>query len=204
LQLAPLHRLENGINAVRVFLPKCGSMPKNARAASARSSSTQYDDKLQALRPRPVHDWAPPIRSATSRSPSTAGRRSQASIGASTIRSTALCDGSKEGHRAGTCPHGNAPPWNTDDTQRVLSVQRFRSKGDYHAFEILSHRQRGHRDAGRHDCMGAKRYESKDAWSHYAKDASVEEHRTGSIRICARPSQAQVWLSISIWIHAQP
>lgn len=52
-----------------------------------------------------------------------------------------------------------ALPWNTDDSQRVVYVQRFHSKGDHHAFEIFSRRQRSRRDAGRYDCMGAKRYE---------------------------------------------
>jgi hypothetical protein len=44
----------------------------------------------------------------------------------------------------------------------------------------------------------------KDAWSHHAKDTAGEKHRTGSIRICARPPQAQVPLSIGISIHAEP
>ena len=52
-----------------------------------------------------------------------------------------------------------ALPWNTDDSQRVGYVQRFHSKGDHHAFEIFSRRQRSRRDAGMYDCMGAKRYE---------------------------------------------
>jgi hypothetical protein len=60
LQLAPLHRLEDGINAVRVFLPKCWfDAEKCARGIDAlKLYRTEYDDKLQALRPRPVHDWA--------------------------------------------------------------------------------------------------------------------------------------------------
>jgi phage terminase large subunit len=40
LTIAPAHRIEDGINAVRVFLPNAGSMRRNARAASMRSSST--------------------------------------------------------------------------------------------------------------------------------------------------------------------
>ncbi|OLB76913.1 MAG: hypothetical protein AUI16_07490 [Alphaproteobacteria bacterium 13_2_20CM_2_64_7] len=55
LQLAPMHRLEDGINAVRV-------------------------------------SRTPPIRSATSRSRSTATPRVQASIAASNIRSKAWCE----------------------------------------------------------------------------------------------------------------
>jgi hypothetical protein len=59
LQLAPLHRLEDGINAVRVFLPKCWfDAEKCARGIDAlKLYRAQYDDKLQALRPHPVHDW---------------------------------------------------------------------------------------------------------------------------------------------------
>jgi phage terminase large subunit len=59
LQLAPLHRLEDGINAVRVFLPKCWfDAEKGARGIDAlKLYRAHYDDKLQALRPRPVHDW---------------------------------------------------------------------------------------------------------------------------------------------------
>jgi phage terminase large subunit len=59
LQLAPMHRLEDGINAVRVFLPKCWfDAEKCARGIDAlKLYRAEYDDKLQALRPRPVHDW---------------------------------------------------------------------------------------------------------------------------------------------------
>jgi hypothetical protein len=38
-------------------------------------------------------------------------------------------------------------------------VQHLRSKVDHHAFEALSHRKCARRNAGRHDYMGAKRYE---------------------------------------------
>jgi hypothetical protein len=78
------------------------------RAASTRSSSTARNTTTSCRRcararcttgPR-----TPPIRSATSRSRSTAGRRTQASIAASTIRSKVWCDCSKgEYDRAGTC-----------------------------------------------------------------------------------------------------
>jgi len=52
-------RLEDGINAVRVFLPKCWfDAEKCARGIDAlKLYRAEYDDKLQALRPRPVHDW---------------------------------------------------------------------------------------------------------------------------------------------------
>jgi phage terminase large subunit len=59
LQLAPAHRLEDGINAVRVFLPKCWfDAERCARDIDAlKLYRAEYDGKLQALRPRPVHDW---------------------------------------------------------------------------------------------------------------------------------------------------
>jgi phage terminase large subunit len=59
LQLSPMHRLEDGINAVRVFLPKCWfDAEKCARGIDAlKLYRAEYDDKLQALRPHPVHDW---------------------------------------------------------------------------------------------------------------------------------------------------
>ena len=59
LTFAPLHRIEDGINAVRVFLPKCWFDEKRcARGIDAlKLYRAAYDDKLQALRPHPVHDW---------------------------------------------------------------------------------------------------------------------------------------------------
>jgi phage terminase large subunit len=59
LQVAPMHRIEDGINAVRVFLPKCWfDAVKCARGVEAlKLYRAEYDDKLQVLRPRPVHDW---------------------------------------------------------------------------------------------------------------------------------------------------
>jgi phage terminase large subunit len=59
ISIAPLHRLEDGINAVRVFLPKCWfDANKCARGIDAlKLYRAEYDDRLQALRPRPVHDW---------------------------------------------------------------------------------------------------------------------------------------------------
>jgi phage terminase large subunit len=60
LALAPIHRIEDGINAVRMLLPKCWfDAKKCARGIDAlRLYRADYDDKLQALRPHPVHDWA--------------------------------------------------------------------------------------------------------------------------------------------------
>jgi hypothetical protein len=76
-------------------------------------------------------------------------------------------------------------------------------KGGYYAFEVFGHYQRTHCDAGGHGCMGSKQYQRKDARSHYAKDAPGEEHRTGSIRICAWSPQAEVQVTISISIYAE-
>src|SRR5207247_4961171 len=77
-------------------------------------------------------------------------------------------------------------------------------KGGYYAFQGFGHCQRTRCDAAGHACMGSKQYERKDAWSHHAKDTPGEKHRTGSIRICARPPQAQVPFSIGISTHAEP
>jgi hypothetical protein len=94
LQLAPLHRLEDGINAVRVFLPKmlvrCRKMRARHRRAQALSRCARARCTTGPRTPR--------IRFATSRSRSTARRRTQASIAASTIRREAWCDCSKGGH----------------------------------------------------------------------------------------------------------
>jgi phage terminase large subunit len=59
LTLAPLHRLEDGINAVRMLIPRCWfDAAKCARGIDAlRLYRAEYDDKLQSLRPQPVHDW---------------------------------------------------------------------------------------------------------------------------------------------------
>jgi hypothetical protein len=51
--------------------------------------------------------------------------------------------------------------------------------------------------------VGSKQHGRKDARPHHAKDAAGEEHRTGSIRICARSPQAEVQVTISISIHAE-
>jgi phage terminase large subunit len=60
ITVAPMHRVEDGINAVRVFIPRCWfDATKCARGVDAlKLYRAEYDDKLQALRPRPVHDWA--------------------------------------------------------------------------------------------------------------------------------------------------
>jgi phage terminase large subunit len=59
ITLAPLHRLEDGINAVRMFVPKCWfDEQKCQRGLDAlKLYRSDWDDKLQVLRPAPVHDW---------------------------------------------------------------------------------------------------------------------------------------------------
>jgi phage terminase large subunit len=59
ITLAPLHRVEDGINAVRVTLPRCWfDAGKCARGLDAlRLYRAEYDDKLGVLRAQPRHDW---------------------------------------------------------------------------------------------------------------------------------------------------
>ena len=58
--VATQHRVEDGINAVRTILPRCWFDAKRcARGIDAlKLYRSDYDDKLQTLRQRPVHDWA--------------------------------------------------------------------------------------------------------------------------------------------------
>jgi phage terminase large subunit len=59
ITVAPMHRVEDGINAVRVFIPKCWfDSKKCARGIDAlKLYRSEFDDKLQSFKPRPVHDW---------------------------------------------------------------------------------------------------------------------------------------------------
>jgi phage terminase large subunit len=59
LNVAMMHRVEDGINAVRVMIPKCWfDKTKCARGIEAlKLYRAEFDEKLQALKPRPVHDW---------------------------------------------------------------------------------------------------------------------------------------------------
>ena len=59
LTVAAMHRVEDGINAVRTIIPRCWfDSRKCARGVDAlKLYRSEYDDKLQALKPRPVHDW---------------------------------------------------------------------------------------------------------------------------------------------------
>lgn len=60
ITVAPMHRVEDGINAVRTILPRCWfDARKCARGIDAmKLYRAEFDPKLEALRPRPVHDWA--------------------------------------------------------------------------------------------------------------------------------------------------
>lgn len=59
ITVAAMHRVEDGINAVRTIIPRCWfDARKCARGVDAlKLYRAEYDDKLQALKPRPVHDW---------------------------------------------------------------------------------------------------------------------------------------------------
>ena len=59
ITVAPLHRIEDGINAARVFIPKCWfDAAKCARGIDAlKLYRSDYDEKLKVLRPGPLHDW---------------------------------------------------------------------------------------------------------------------------------------------------
>ena len=59
LLIAPMHRVEDGINAVRTIIPRCYFDARRcARGIDAlKLYRAEFDDKLQALKPRPVHDW---------------------------------------------------------------------------------------------------------------------------------------------------
>ena len=59
ITVAPMHRVEDGINAVRTIIPRCYFDARRcARGIDAlKLYRAEYDDKLQALKPRPVHDW---------------------------------------------------------------------------------------------------------------------------------------------------
>ena len=60
LTICSQQRVEDGINAVRVFIPKCWfDAIKCERGIEAlRLYRAEYNDKLQSLRANPVHDWA--------------------------------------------------------------------------------------------------------------------------------------------------
>jgi hypothetical protein len=59
ITLAPIHRIEDGINAVRMVIPRCWfDAKKCSRGLDALSLyRAEHDDKHAVLRPHPVHDW---------------------------------------------------------------------------------------------------------------------------------------------------
>jgi hypothetical protein len=58
--LAPDHRVDDGINAVRMMLPRAWFDATKCRRGidALKLYRAEYNDKLQTLRPKPVHDWA--------------------------------------------------------------------------------------------------------------------------------------------------
>src|SRR5262249_52728599 len=64
-------------------------------------------------------------------------------------------------------------------------------KGGYYAFQAPAHSQCGCFDFGGLCRVGSKQHGRKDAPPYHAKDAPSKEHRTGSVRICARSPQAE-------------
>ena len=59
ITLAPMHRIEDGINAARMLLPRCWfDATKCARGLDAlRLYRAERDEKHAVLRPHPLHDW---------------------------------------------------------------------------------------------------------------------------------------------------
>jgi phage terminase large subunit len=59
ITLAPVHRVEDGINAVRMVIPRCWfDARKCGRGLDALALyRAEHDDKHAVLRPHPVHDW---------------------------------------------------------------------------------------------------------------------------------------------------
>lgn len=60
IRIAPDHRVEDGINGARMMLPRCWFDRNRCQRGidALKLYRAEYDDKLQTLRPRPVHDWA--------------------------------------------------------------------------------------------------------------------------------------------------
>ena len=60
ITIAPDHRVEDGINGVRTLLPRCWFDAKKCHRGvdALKLYRAEFDDRLAALRPRPVHDWA--------------------------------------------------------------------------------------------------------------------------------------------------
>lgn len=58
--VVPLHKVPDGINAVRQIIPRCWfDKEKTARGVEAlKLYRAGYDEKAQTLRERPIHDWS--------------------------------------------------------------------------------------------------------------------------------------------------
>lgn len=59
LTIAPMHHVEDGINGARVFIPKCwfDAIKCNRGIEALKLYRSEFDEKLQSLKPRPLHDW---------------------------------------------------------------------------------------------------------------------------------------------------
>ena len=59
LRVAPMHRVEDGINGVRVMLPKCwfDAIKCERGIDCLKLYRSEYDEKHQMLKPRPLHDY---------------------------------------------------------------------------------------------------------------------------------------------------
>jgi hypothetical protein len=60
MTIAPMHRIEDGINAARVMIPRCWfDRNKCERGIEAlKMYRSEYDEKLDTLKPIPRHDWS--------------------------------------------------------------------------------------------------------------------------------------------------
>jgi hypothetical protein len=60
ITVARMHRVEDGINAVRTIIPRCWFDAKKCQRGidALKMYHSEYDERLQALKPSPVHDWA--------------------------------------------------------------------------------------------------------------------------------------------------
>lgn len=59
VRVLPASPVDDGINAVRMTLPKCWIDKTRCRdlLEALRQYRTEYDDKRKAFKPRPLHDW---------------------------------------------------------------------------------------------------------------------------------------------------
>lgn len=59
ITVCAMHRVEDGINAVRVMLPRCWFDERKCERGieALKLYRSAFDEKLKTLRPHPVHDW---------------------------------------------------------------------------------------------------------------------------------------------------